>query len=107
MPGEELRPSDKSLRLLSGALFGGGLLMLGANHAQSVMSNEVYPAALVLGPIVVMLGLAGLISPNLLRSAGKHGKHLPLHYKLIAAAFGVAGLLLGLLLAFVVYPMGR
>jgi len=39
--------------------------------------------------------------------AGKHGQHLPVHYKLIAAAFGVVGLVIGLLLAFVVYPMGR
>lgn len=100
-------PSDKVLRLLAGGIFVGGVVLLGANHAKSMMDGEVYPVALVLGPLASMLGLAGLISPNLLRSAGKHGKHLPLRYKLIAAAFGVVGLLTSLLLIFFVYSVGR
>ena len=51
--------------------------------------------------------MAGLISPNVLRAAGKYGKHLPIHHKLIAGGFGLVALAICLLLAFVVYPLGR
>jgi len=100
-------PSDKVMRLVAGGMIIGSMLLLGLNHATAVMNDEVYLFALALGPFALTLGIAGLISPNVLRAAGKHGKHLPLGYKSTAAAFGLAGLLLCLLLVFVVYPLGR
>lgn len=99
-------PNDKVMRLISVGLFFAGLLLLVVNHITSVMNSEVYLAALGLGPIALMLGLAGVISPNILRSAGKYGKHLPLRYKLAAGVFGFAGVAICLLLVFVVYPLG-
>ena len=84
----------------------GGLLLLGLNHVQAVMNNEVYLFAIALGPFAVMFGIAGLISPNVLRSAGKYGSHLPIGYKLTAAAFGLVALLICFLLVFVVYQFG-
>ncbi len=100
-------PSDNMMRLVSGGMILAGLVLMGVNHAKAVMDDEVYIIALILGPFALAFGVAGAISPNVVRAAGKYGKHLPSHYKWIAGAVGLVALSIGFLLMFVVYGVGR
>jgi len=47
---------------------------------------------LAFAPFAFCFGIAALIDPNIIRAAGKYGKHLPKRYKLIAGAVGVVAL---------------
>lgn len=95
-------PTDFQMRLVCcgmlvfGAVVSIGSLML---HANTV---TVYLAAVGLVPLMLVLGIAGLISPNIVRAAGKYGGHLPLQYKV--AGYAVLGLsfllIIGLLIGF-------
>ncbi|MCH5374359.1 MAG: hypothetical protein JJ992_10295, partial [Planctomycetes bacterium] len=100
-------PSDTMMRLVSGGMVLAGIVLMGVNHAKAVMHDEVYIIALMLGPFALAFGVAGAISPNVVRAAGKYGKHLPSRYKWIAAAVGLVALSIGFLLMFVVYGVGR
>jgi hypothetical protein len=52
-------------------------------------TGTVFLIVLGLVPLLFILGIAGLISPNVIRGMGQHGGHLPSHYKFIG--WGVTG----------------
>jgi hypothetical protein len=95
------------MRIVSGVMILAGFLLAGVNHAKAVMDDEVYIIALVLAPFALTFGIAGVVNPNVVRAAGKYGKHLPSYYKWIAGGVGLVALLLCFLLIFVIYGVGR
>jgi predicted Zn finger-like uncharacterized protein len=74
-------PTDTGMRLISGGSLLLGLFLLGINLASNSLQGAVYLMPLVLGPLMLMLGITGLISPNVVRAGGKFGGHLPWRYK--------------------------
>ena len=47
------------------------------------LAGTAFVAVVGLTPLALILGTAGLISPNVVRALGKYGGHLPWHYKAI------------------------
>ena len=94
------------MRLLSAAMLGLGLVLAIGSAIMHANTGTVYLAAVALIPLTFVLGVAGLISPNVVRACGKYGGHLPWQYK--AAGWGVMGLsfVLMILLAIVLFAPG-
>jgi predicted Zn finger-like uncharacterized protein len=85
-------PSDSTMRLVSAGMVGLGVVMLGATFVMGQTQGAIYLAPLALAPLSLILGTAGVISPNVVRAAGKYGGHLPWQYK--AAAWSLMALCL-------------
>lgn len=83
-------PSDAMMRLVSAGLFLLGLVMLAATFVMDRTQGAIYLGPLALAPLALILGVAGMISPDVVRAAGKYGGHLPWQYK--AVAWGLMGL---------------
>jgi hypothetical protein len=83
-------PTDMGMRLISGGMLGLGLFLLGMNMVSDALQGAVYLAPVFLGPLMLVLGIAGLVSPNVVRAGGKFGGHLPWHYK--AMFYGLLGI---------------
>jgi len=83
-----------------------GSVLLAVNHWNVVGEHKAYVWAILLGPAATFLGAAGWIDPRVLLAAGKYGRHLPIHLKLIAFTVLLAGFACSAFLAFVVYQMG-
>ena len=83
-------PTDTGMRLVSGAMLAVGILLVVASLAINAATGTVYLAVIGLAPLALILGTAGLISPNVVRAVGKYGGHLSWHYK--AAGYGLLGL---------------
>ena len=66
----------------------------------SPRNGTVYLAVIGLAPLALILGTAGLISPNVVRACGKYGGHLSWHYK--AIGYGLMGLYLVVLILLMV-----
>jgi len=83
-------PTDTVIRLICGGGFlGGGLVLLAISAATNAARGMVYLTPLLLAPLLIVWGIAGLIAPNVIRGAGKFGGHLPWHYK--AIFYGLMG----------------
>lgn len=94
-------PTDRQIRI-GAAIF---VPLVTPIIVLAVMTRQTSVAGLfliVLGPFAVFLGVAGLVDPNIVRAAGKYGKHLPLRYKRIALLIGVAAAACSVALAFLV-----
>lgn len=78
------------MRLISGGSLLLGILLLGMNLASNSLQGAVYLAPLLLAPLMLLLGITGLISPNVVRAGGKFGGHLPWQYK--AVFYGLMGI---------------
>lgn len=85
-------PSDAAMRLASAGLTVLGLVMLVATFVMDQSQGMIYLMPLAIAPLGLILGIAGLISPNVVRAAGKYGGHLSWHYK--ATAWALMGLCL-------------
>lgn len=83
-------PTDKVMRLVSGGMLAAGILMVVATLVMNAKTGTVYLAIIALAPLALILGTAGLISPNVVRAVGKYGGHLSWHYK--AIGYGLLGL---------------
>jgi predicted Zn finger-like uncharacterized protein len=90
-------PTDTGMRLISGGSLLLGVFLLGINLASNSLQGAVYLAPLLLAPLVLLLGIAGLISPDVVRAGGKFGGHLPWHYK--AMFYGLLGVWLVIAIA--------
>jgi hypothetical protein len=77
------------MRLIGGASLLLGIFLLGINFATNALQGAVYVAPLLLGPLMLLLGVAGVVSPNVVRAGGKFGGHLPWQYK--AMFYGLMG----------------
>jgi predicted Zn finger-like uncharacterized protein len=89
-------PTDNVMRLISGAMLALGLVMTVGSLALNAANGTVYLAVIGLAPLCLILGIAGLISPNVVRACGKYGGHLPWQYK--AIGYGLMGLYLVILI---------
>jgi predicted Zn finger-like uncharacterized protein len=83
-------PTDMVMRLVSGAMLAAGIIMAVASLAMNAAGGGIYLAVVGLAPLALILGTAGLISPNVVRAVGKYGGHLSWHYK--AIGYAVLGL---------------
>jgi len=79
----------------------GGIGML-VNH----FSSHVNLMMLALGPILLFLGIGGIIEPKILWSVGKYGKHLPIVYRSIGVGLSALGVVVTILLLLFVYRFG-
>jgi predicted Zn finger-like uncharacterized protein len=77
-------PTDSQMRWGSAGSLALGVALAGLCLLTHVLDVGIYLWPLFIAPLLVLLGIAGLIDPNITRAVGKYGKHLPLHYKLIA-----------------------
>jgi hypothetical protein len=78
------------MRMVCGGMLAFGLLMLAITAGMLANDGSIYVALVALAPLAILLGIAGLISPNVVRAVGKYGGHLSWQYK--AAGYGVLGL---------------
>ena len=85
-------PSDAIMRMASAGLTLLGLVMLVATFVMDQSQGMIYLMPLAIAPLSLILGIAGMISPNVVRAAGKYGGHLSWHYK--AVAWSLMGLCL-------------
>jgi predicted Zn finger-like uncharacterized protein len=83
-------PTDVQMRLVSGGMLGLGVVLAVGSVMMHATTGSVYLMAVALIPLAVVLGIAGLISPNVVRACGKYGGHLPWQYK--AVGWGLMGL---------------
>lgn len=93
-------PTDAQFRWGSAAAIAIGIALVGLCVISYVVDQSVFLYPLLLAPLLILLGIAGLIEPNVVRAVGKYGKHLPLHYKLIA--WGLMGVWLVVLVIIVI-----
>lgn len=85
-------PDDATMRLVCLGMLIFGIILGVASVALGATTGTVYLAVAVLLPLTIVLGIAGLISPDVVRAVGKYGGHLPRSYK--AIGWGVMGLIL-------------
>lgn len=83
-----------------------GLAALALNHHTVVTDGEGYLWAVVVGPILVVLGLAGALEPRVPLSAFEAGRDLPLRFKLGAVVAVLVGAIWAMYLVLVVYTIG-
>jgi len=83
-------PTDMQMRLVSGGMLGLGVILAVGSVIMHANTGTVYLMAVALIPLSLVLGIAGLISPNVVRACGKYGGHLPWQYKVIG--WGLMGL---------------
>lgn len=93
-------PTDTVMRLVCGAMLAAGLVMIVASLAMNAATGTVYLAVIGLAPLALILGTAGLVSPNVVRAVGKYGGHLSWHYK--AVGYGLLGLYFAILILLLV-----
>lgn len=93
-------PTDAQFRWGSAAAIAIGIALIGLCVVSYLVDESVFLYPLLLAPLLILLGIAGLIEPNVVRAVGKYGKHLPLHYKLIA--WGLMGVWLVVLVILVI-----
>jgi len=99
-------PPDSTMRLISGGMAVAGCFLLAVNFFMDRTQGAVYIVALLLAPLALIMGVAGMISPNIVRAAGKFGAHLPWHYKAIGAGLMVLYLIVLGLIALGLYSSG-
>jgi predicted Zn finger-like uncharacterized protein len=91
-------PTDTQMRLVSAGMLAAGVVMGIASLALQASQGTVYLAVIFLVPLALSIGLAGVISPNVVRAMGKYGGHLPWHYKVMGwSVLGLSFLLMALL----------
>jgi hypothetical protein len=93
-------PTDAMMRIVSGAMLAGGIVLIVGSMAMYATTGSFYLVAVALAPLALLLGTAGLISPNVVRAVGKYGGHLSWHYK--AVGYGVLGLYFVILILLIV-----
>lgn len=100
-----MEPIPPYVRLVSlGMAIAAGLGLV-INHFAVSMQSTASLMLLTIGPLGLFLGIGGAIEPKILWSMGKYGEHLPITYKVIGFALGLAGpAVTGILL--LVYKLG-
>jgi hypothetical protein len=105
-PSADTGPSDARFRLIGAAMVGTGLSLAGVTFLMHVYSNEIFLLPLVIIPASLILGVAALINPDINRSLGMWGKHLPWHYRAIGWGLMTVSLILGLMLLVLALSIG-
>ncbi len=100
MADEADEPGWRPTRKLALALIVGSAGMLAFNHYEAVESEEVYLAIVFIAPLMLMLGLGGLVDPRVVWAIGKYRNLVPPWPRRIGAALVAAGLTVSGFLAF-------
>ena len=96
-------PTDMQFRLGAAGSLGLALLLGAICVGTYMFDGSVYLWPVFIAPLLVLVGIAGLIDPNICRALGKYGTHLPFHYKLIAwSLMGVWIVIIGILVVVMV-----
>lgn len=85
---------------------GAAVIGLVINHVTAESQNVARLLILGLGPMALFLGLGGMVEPRIVWSVGRHGKHLPVIYKVMGGSLGALGVAVTILLLLFVYPVG-
>lgn len=80
------------------------LIMLALHHWYAMTQREVWNYGYLAMSTIAGFALAGVIYPPVFHSVGKHGKHLPKSYRIIAAISAAAGFAAGFYFGLVLYP---
>jgi predicted Zn finger-like uncharacterized protein len=99
-------PTDVQMRLVCGGMVLAGIVLAVVSWAMQAATGTVYLAVIMLVPLSLVLGIAGLISPNVVRSVGKYGGHLPWHFKAIGYGVLVLAILLMIILMLGLFNAG-
>ena len=99
-------PTDFQFRMGALGALGIALLLVAICVGTYMFDGSVFLYPVFLVPLLVLVGIAGLIDPNICRALGKYGTHLPFTYKLIA--YGLVGVwfVIMIILAIVMVQMG-
>lgn len=92
----ETAPPTRMVSLLIVGVTGG---VLAVNHYNAMDSGKVYLWAILLAPMLFLLGIGGLFDPRIALSIGPKGQHFPLKIKVIGGLLAVAGMLVSAYLA--------
>lgn len=84
-----------------------GVFMLAANHYGAVVYGEQHQIGLWLGPIVLVMGLGGLIDPRILWSFHRDSGPFPAWIRRVRLVLILLAIALILVLELVVYPRDR
>lgn len=95
-------PSDLQFRIGGACAIGLGLVLAGMTYLMHVLQGEIFILPLAIIPLAVLNGAAALIHPDVIRSIGIYGKHLPWQHRAIGWSVMGASLVLGLVLVLVV-----
>ena len=106
MSHQSSEPLPANGRLICAGMAAAAAIGLLINHFTIETQNMARLMLLCLGPLALFLGLGGMIEPKIFWSVGKHGKHLPVIYKVIGGALGAAGVAVTILLLLFVYRLG-
>ena len=93
-------PKWRPTRKLAVAVAVGSAGVLALNHYKAVESGEVYLVGVFLAPLVLMLGLGGLVDPRVLWAIGKYRHLVPPWPRRAGAVLVAAGLAMSAFLAF-------
>lgn len=99
-------PTDAGMRLASVGMLAFGFALTVGSFVVEAYTGSVYLFVIGLVPLLIMLGVAGLISPNVVRAMGQFGGHLPSHYKVIGWGLMGASILVMLLIMFGLFVSG-
>jgi len=99
-------PTDLQMRLVCCGMLGLGIAIVVGSLALETAQGTVYLGILILAPLMLVLGIAGLISPDVVRAVGKYGGHLPWHYKAIGWSVMALCFLLMILLMIGLFAAG-
>jgi hypothetical protein len=75
-----------------------GLFLAGITYLMHVLKGEIFLLPLILFPVAVLNGAAALIHPDVMRSIGIYGKHLPWQLRAIGWTVMGVSLVLGTIL---------
>jgi predicted Zn finger-like uncharacterized protein len=98
-------PTDAKMRFVACGMLGFGLVLTVGGLLIDALMGTVFMFVLALVPLMLVLGIAGLISPNVVRSMGQFGGHLPVYYKVIGwglicfSVFLIIPIMIGLFVA--------
>jgi hypothetical protein len=76
-------PTDVQMRLACCGMLALVLLVFLGSLVLEAAQGIVFLGIVVLVPLMLVLGVTGLISPDVVRAVGKYGGHLPWRYKAI------------------------
>ena len=99
-------PTDMQFRLGALGALGIGLLLIGICVGTYLFDGSVFLWPLFLAPLLFLLGIAGVIDPNVVRAIGKYGKNSPLHYKIIGYSLMGVWLVIMIIIAVLMFQMG-
>jgi predicted Zn finger-like uncharacterized protein len=99
-------PTDGQMRLGACGALALALLLVVGSLILNAATGSVYLFVTGLVPLLLVLGITVLISPDVIRACGQYGKHLPGHYKWIGRGLLGFSILLMFPLMILLYRAG-